>query len=103
MDQSRILVGMKVKIIGIKVTHKRHNSCIEMKKMVGRVYKVTKIRRAEEFSTSFCNESLDNIKCITVEDNNHDFVWAPEDLQYARPKFELPKVVIFNPDNIVRI
>lgn len=103
MDQDRILIGMKVKIIGIENTHERHNSCSGMEYMIGHTYNVELIREANQFSTARYGTLERGTKAITVNDDNKGYVWAPEDLEYAGPEIKLPKKETFNPDNIVRM
>lgn len=97
MTHTGVRVGMKVKITGIGITHDRHNSCSEMDAMVGKTWTVKRIRN----STSDRREPGHIM--VTVNDHGHDFVWAPEDLQYAGPKPVIPKKGTFDPEKIVRL
>jgi hypothetical protein len=105
MDQGRIRIGMKVRITGIDITNSRHNSCSEMHAMVGQVWTVKKIRNAQQSAT---HELPPGTKMVSVYNDKdrgerYDYVWAPEDLEYAGPKVITPKKGTFNPDNLVRL
>ena len=102
MDQNRIKIGMKVKIVGIRTTHERHSSCSQMERMIGKVWTVKKILDARAYASSQARSITEGTKTITFY-NGNDYVWAPEDLQCVSPKPIPPKKVTFNPDNIVRM
>jgi hypothetical protein len=102
MDQEKIRIGMKVRITSIRITHKRHNSCSEMNEMIGKIWKVTKIRNARDYLSGNSIPKSGTLT-ITVNDSGHGYVWAPEDLEYAGPIPEMPKKVTFNPENIVKL
>ena len=103
MEQGRIKIGMKVLVTGLETTHASHNSCQDMRNMVGKKYTVHMIRNAEDFLTGISSSMPKGAKAITLYDGGNGFVWAPEDLEYAGPPFKLPKKETFNPDNNVRI
>jgi len=101
MNQNFIKVGMKVKIARIEDTHKKHSSCAQMERMVGKTYRIKIIKPATSSYVMLHPGDL----MFVVDDrySDREYVWSAEDLDRVEPIPDKPKKATFNPENIVRL
>ena len=93
MDYRKIIVGMKVRITKIDITHMLHSSNGEMREMVGKRFKVRNILDS--------NKGVSNPYMITVTPDPNEYHWDPEDLERVGVPIKMPKAETFDPKNLI--
>ena len=94
MNYRKIRVGMKVRILKIDVTHRLHNSNVDMQHMVGKKFKV---RYVEDSYKGIAEHPY----MITLKPDENQYHWDPEDLERVGLPVKMPKVETFDPKNLV--
>lgn len=95
MHFENVRIGMKVRVLRTNTTHKVHNSNQTMRNMVGGIYTIKSM-----LATTKPGYRKSNPLKVKFKENN-DYVWDPEDLEYAGPSTIKKKAEIFDPKNLI--
>lgn len=96
MHPFHIKVGMRIKIISLATTHHLHNSNSRMSDMVGRHFTVSEVK-----PTQSGKASPEQPFMIIFKEDIDNYVWDPEDLEYAGPPNIKKAPVTFDPKNLI--